>query len=68
MDLMTSGQKMDGRVLRLRGLPYTADENAVVEFFDGFSVLQVYLLQRNGENFRYFGEILKSICQLCTSN
>ncbi|KAL4541333.1 hypothetical protein Ndes2526B_g05865 [Nannochloris sp. 'desiccata'] len=44
---------MDGaptcRVLRLRGLPYTANKDAIVEFFEGFSVLQVYLLQRNGK-------------------
>eukprot|EP00216_Chloropicon_sp_CCMP2111_P001502 CAMPEP_0198247440 /NCGR_PEP_ID=MMETSP1446-20131203/46476_1 /TAXON_ID=1461542 ORGANISM="Unidentified sp, Strain CCMP2111" /NCGR_SAMPLE_ID=MMETSP1446 /ASSEMBLY_ACC=CAM_ASM_001112 /LENGTH=696 /DNA_ID=CAMNT_0043931765 /DNA_START=129 /DNA_END=2219 /DNA_ORIENTATION=+ len=48
----------NGRCLRLRGLPYQADESDVKAFFAGFNVVKASIMKKNsratGEAFAYF--------------
>jgi len=36
-------------VLKLRGLPFEATENDIINFFNGFQLLHVHLCRNNGK-------------------
>lgn len=43
-----------GRILRLRGLPWSAGEEDVRSFFDGFEPADVYVRRRGGVLLSFF--------------
>jgi hypothetical protein len=53
----------DTRVVRLRGLPYSADSDAVRAFFTPIELAEVYFCRRDGECCRG-GQVTKRLWQL----